>query len=85
MKSKMYYTIKNVSDTLGILPSRIRHWETKICKLHSKRAVNTTSSTDARRFSPSDILRIRVLKALVDNKKFTLEGAKKELIELDLL
>ena len=85
MKPKMYYTIKNVSDILGLLPSKIRHWETKIGVLHSKRVVNVSSSRDERRFSPSDILRIRVLKALIEKKRFTLEGAKKELIELDLL
>jgi len=85
MKSKLYYTINEVATKLDIPHSTIRHWEREIGLLHSKRTGNIRSSTDDRRFTPSDVLRIRVIKALIKKKLFTIPGAKKELIELDLL
>ena len=85
MIEKRWYGIGEVAKILGIETSKIRFWETVFGDLHSKRGMVTRRDELERRFSPADVLRLKVIKALLTVKKYTIEGAKKELIELNVL
>lgn len=84
MNKKRGYGIGQVARKLEIEPSTIRYWETKFGDLHSEQGAIIHNSEE-RRFSSADILRLKVIKALLTVKGFTIRGAKKELIELDIL
>jgi DNA-binding transcriptional MerR regulator len=82
---KLYYTVKEVADYVGVLPSKIRYWETKICTLHSRKSTNLRSSNDERRFSERDIQRIKCIKALMDTGEYTNKGVKELLTRINFI
>jgi DNA-binding transcriptional MerR regulator len=70
---KLYYTIGEVADMLGVSRSLIRFWETEFDQL--KPAKN---SKGERRFTQKNIDVLRQIHYLVKERGFTLEGAKRE-------
>ncbi len=73
---KQYWTIGEVAEQLELAESNIRFWCAEF-ELSAHR-----SKTNHRRFTLSDITKLKVIKILVHDQKFTNEGAKEKLAKL---
>lgn len=73
---KMYYSIKEVSEMLGIPDSTLRYWEKEFKEIHPKK-----NSKGIRRYTESDIEQIRKVNHLVKEKSLTIKGAKSRMDE----
>ena len=78
MKSKikkLYYSIGEVSNIVGLKPYVLRYWETEFKQLSppKNRAGNRT-------YRQKDIDLIIIIKDLLYTKKYTIEGARKFLL-----
>ena len=71
---KLYYTIGEVSEMLGLNASQIRYWETEFTSLKPKK-----DRKGNRLFTKEDIEMIKLIHHLVKEKGFTIEGAKSKL------
>jgi len=74
---KIYYTITEVCEMLDIKPHTIRYWETEFVQLKAK-----TKKGYSRRYSTKDIEFLKIIKELIYDRKFTLEGALVEVKKL---
>jgi len=74
---KVYYTISEVCKLLKIKPYTIRYWETEFVALKNK-----TKKGTSRRYTNKDIEQLQLIKSLIHERKFTLEGAKAEIKRL---
>lgn len=72
--SKQYYKIGDVSELLELTQSTIRFWEREFSELSPRR-----SERGVRRYTPSDIEVLRVIKFLIKDKGLTIEGAREHL------
>jgi len=74
---KSYYSIGEVCEITGLRPHVLRYWESQFSLLQppKNRAGN-------RVYRPKDIELILLLKRLLHEEKYTLEGAAKRLQEL---
>lgn len=74
---KAYYAIGEVCDLTGLKPHVLRYWETqfKILSPTKNRAGN-------RVYRPRDIELILLVKHLLYEEKYTIEGAKQKLLEM---
>lgn len=76
-KDKGFGTVE-ITQQIGISPERLRYWE----RLNVVRPKYVQCGTRRfRRYSQEDIHRAVLVKALVDNEKYTLEGAIRKLEE----
>lgn len=71
---KMYYSISEVAAFFKMKTSKLRYWETQFPHLLPKRI-----SSGARKYTPTDIEKIRILVDLIEVKGLTLDGAKQAL------
>lgn len=71
---KLYYSISEVSEMLGISLSNLRFWEKEFKQLKPKR-----NSKNTRFYSEEDLKLIKQIQFLVDEQKLTLEGVKQRL------
>ena len=71
---KLYYSISEVADMFAISQSNLRFWEKEFKQLKPKRNKGNT-----RFYTKEDLQIIKNIIFLVDEKKLTLEGAKKQL------
>ena len=71
---KLYYSISEVSKTTGLKQYVLRYWETEFTQLKppKNRAGNRT-------YRQKDIEIIHKIKELLYKKKFTIEGARKQM------
>jgi DNA-binding transcriptional MerR regulator len=74
---KEYYSMGEVCDLTGLRPHVLRYWETQFDVLHpvKNRAGN-------RVFRAGDIEQVLLVKHLLYDQKYTIEGAKQKLDEL---
>ena len=74
---KEYYSIGEVCDLTGLKPHVLRYWETQFDVLHpvKNRAGN-------RVFRAADIEHVLLVKHLLYEEKYTIEGARQKLREL---
>lgn len=73
--TKRYYSIGEVADMFPELTtSKIRFWESHFPTMKPKK-----DSSGNRRFTKKDIDALRIVYHLVQEKKYTLEGAKDEI------
>jgi len=74
---KAYYSIGEVCDLTGLKPHVLRYWETQfdILRLTKNRAGN-------RVFRPKDIELILLVKNLLYQQKYTIEGANQKLLDM---
>jgi DNA-binding transcriptional MerR regulator len=72
--NKTYYSIGEVADFLDIPSSTLRYWETQFTILSPSR-----TPTGRRRYTASDIEKIRKLYYLVKEKGLKLDAAQAEL------
>ncbi len=71
---KLYYTIGEVSEMLGLNASQIRYWETEFDGLKPRK-----DRKGNRLFTKQDIETIKLIHHLVKEKGFTIDGAKSKL------
>ena len=69
---KKYFTIGEVANNLNLSTSQIRFWETEFDELNPRK-----NSKGSRKFTEKDINVLKTIQSLLENKKFTIDGAKK--------
>ena len=74
---KLYYSIGEVAETVGLKPHVLRYWESEFSILSPSK-----NRAGNRIYKDKDILLVRFIKDLLYNKKFTIEGAKQKLSNL---
>ncbi len=74
---KAYYSIGEVCDLTGLKPHVLRYWETQFDVLSP-----TKNRAGNRVFRPKEIEVILLVKHLLYEKKYTIEGANKRLHEM---
>ena len=73
-KLKLYYSIGEISNILGISPSKIRFWEKEFEILNPQK-----NKKGNRRFTVEDLKKIKLIHHLLKEKKYTIVGAKKKI------
>lgn len=77
---KLYWSIGEVAEQLGVNTSLIRYWEKEFGTLKPKR----TGKGD-RLYTKKDIEQLQKIQHLVKEKGFTLQGAREQLRKTDLV
>jgi DNA-binding transcriptional MerR regulator len=75
-EQKLYYSIGEVSELLGVKPHVLRYWETQFPSLKPKK-----NRAGNRVYRVRDIKFILTIKTLLYEKGFTISGARKKLRE----
>ena len=75
LPEKLYYNIGEISNAFGVKPSLIRFWEKEFNLINPKK-----SNKGTRKFSIKDVEKINLIYSLVKKKGYTLEGAKKQIL-----
>ena len=73
-KTKLYYSIKEVSELTTLKPYVLRYWESEFPSLKPSK-----NKAGNRTYRENDINVILQIKALLYNKKFTIKGAIEEM------
>lgn len=71
---KLYYSIKEVANELGVTESTLRYWETEFSQISPKKGAN-----NVRHYTKDDIKVVRLVYHLVKERGLTLAGAKRYL------
>jgi DNA-binding transcriptional MerR regulator len=74
---KEYYSIGDVCELTGLKPHVLRYWETQFELLHP-----TKNRAGNRVFRPKEVELVLLVKHLLYEKKFTIDGARQKLIEM---
>lgn len=74
--TKLYYSIGELAELFDVNTSLIRYWEKEFTLLHPKK-----SKAGIRKYTQKDIENFNKVYALVKEKGFTIDGAKKALKE----
>jgi len=77
LKDKVYYTPLEVSKALSIETYVLRYWETQFPFLKPER-----TKSGWRRYKKEDISKVILIRKLLYDEHFTIEGAKRRLKEL---
>ena len=75
LPEKLSSNIGEISNAFGVKPSLIRFWEKEFNIINPKK-----SSKGTRKFSIKDVEKINLIYSLVKKKGYTLEGAKKQIL-----
>lgn len=73
---KLYYSISEVAEITGIEQHVLRYWESEFPKLRPKK-----NRAGNRQYREKDIKVVRYIKHLLHNDMYTVQGAKKKLME----
>lgn len=71
---RLYYSITEVSEKLGIEPHVLRFWETQFKQIRLAR-----DAGGRRRYRPADIEKIKLVRKLLRQDGYTIKGAKERL------
>lgn len=74
---KLYYSIKEVAEMIGVSESTLRYWETEFPTLKPK----TVASTKVRQYTDKDIELLKVIHNLVKVRGFRISAARKYLYQ----
>ena len=74
---KAYYSIGEVCDLSGLKPHVLRYWETQFDVLHP-----TKNKAGNRIYRPKDIELILLVRHLLYERKYTIDGARQKLKEM---
>lgn len=77
LNPKLYYSIKEVAQMIGVNESTLRYWETEFPKLKPK----TVAATKVRQYTEKDIEDIRVIYNLIKVRGFKISAARKYMSE----
>jgi DNA-binding transcriptional MerR regulator len=76
LPEKRYYKIGEVAKAFGVNTSLIRFWENEFDVLKPKK-----NKKGNRLFTPTDLQNLKLIYALVKEKGYTLDGARKKMKE----
>lgn len=76
-ETKLYYSIKEVAQLVGVNESTLRYWETEFPQLKPK----TSSLTKVRMYTTKDIEKVRLIYNLIKVRGFKIVAARKYLSE----
>lgn len=76
---KLYFKIGEVAKIAGVEPYVLRYWETEFKEIHPVK-----SKTNQRLYRRKDLETILKIKALLYEEGFTIEGARKQLKEIQI-
>jgi DNA-binding transcriptional MerR regulator len=74
---KAYYSIGDVCDLTGLKPHVLRYWETQFEVLRP-----TKNRAGNRVFKPKDVELVLLVKHLLYEKRFTIDGARQKLKDI---
>ena len=74
---RLYYSIAEVSQITGIKPYVLRFWETEFPELRPAK-----NSAGNRTYRKADIRLIFIIKRLLYNEKYTIDGARQRLKQM---
>lgn len=74
---KEYYSIGDVCELTGLKPHVLRYWETQFDVLHPNK-----NRAGNRVYRPKEVELVMLVKNLLYEQKFTIEGARQKLREL---
>ena len=74
---KEYYSIGEVCELTGLKPHVLRYWESQFELLHP-----TKNRAGNRVFRPKEIELVLLVKHLLYEKKFTIDGARQKLLDM---
>ncbi|MBK8444390.1 MAG: MerR family transcriptional regulator [Sphingobacteriales bacterium] len=72
--TKLYYSIGEVAELMGVAPSQIRFWEREFDILKPKK-----NRKGNRLFVEADLQNLKLIYHLLKEKRYTIDGAKSEL------
>ena len=72
---KLYYSISEVSKMTGLKQYVLRYWETEFSQLSPKK-----NKAGNRKYKESDIQTINLIKKLLYDNKYTIEGARQHFL-----
>ena len=75
-QSKLYRSISEVSDLVGVKPHVLRYWETQFSMLRPKK-----NRAGNRMYRPDEIKLLLHIKELLYQRRFTIAGAKRRLLD----
>ena len=75
--TRLYYSIKEVAQMIGVNESTLRYWETEFPNLRPK----TVASTKVRQYTEKDIDEIKVIYNLIKVRGFKIAAARKYMHE----
>ncbi|MGQ9707020.1 MAG: MerR family transcriptional regulator [bacterium] len=76
MNNKLFYSIKEVSQILGVRDYTLRYWEKEFRQVKPKR-----SGGGRRLYTPDDIKLLKRIKTMLYDNGMTIEGVKRALKE----
>jgi DNA-binding transcriptional MerR regulator len=75
-ESKLYRSISEVSDLVGVKPHVLRYWETQFGMLRPKK-----NRAGNRMYRPDEVKLLLQIKELLYARRFTIAGAKRRLLD----
>lgn len=76
LPDKLYYSIREIAEHTGVEPHVLRYWETEFPTLRPKRA-----RSGARTYRRRDVDEIQLIRRLLHEEGYRIEGARKFLRE----
>lgn len=73
--NKLYYSIKEVAEMVGVNESTLRYWESEFPQLRPR----TVATTKVRQYTQKDIEQVRVIYNLIKVRGFKIAAARKYL------
>lgn len=74
--SKLYRSISEVSDLVGVKPHVLRYWETQFSMLRPKK-----NRAGNRMYRPDEVKLLMRIRELLYQRRFTIAGAKRRLLD----
>ena len=75
--TKLYYSIKEVAQLIGVSESTLRYWETEFPSIKPR----TVSSTKVRQYTEKDVEQLKVVYNLLKVRGFKITAARKYMRE----
>ena len=76
LETRLYRSISEVSDLVGVKPHVLRYWETQFSMLRPKK-----NRAGNRMYRPDEIKLLLHIKDLLYSRRFTIAGAKRRLLD----
>ena len=75
-ESKLYRSISEVSDLVGVKPHVLRYWETQFSMLRPKK-----NRAGNRMYRPEEVRLLLRIKELLYDRRYTIAGARRTLLD----
>ena len=75
-ESKLYRSISEVSEMVGVKPHVLRYWETQFSMLRPKK-----NRAGNRMYRPDEVKLLMQIKELLYQRRFTIAGARRRLLD----